>query len=108
MDKQKQIEEIARYCCNACEFGNGIDLENNIYPCALDNEYKACRLALEIAEKIYAAGYRKQRYGEWKLGESGYIYFCSCCGHTVLAREEEDWNFCSHCGAKMEVGDRDA
>ena len=60
MDKQKQIEEIARYCCNACEFGNVIDLENNIYPCAIDNEYKTCHLALETAEKIYAAGYRKQ------------------------------------------------
>ncbi|MBQ8388806.1 MAG: hypothetical protein IJX46_07770 [Clostridia bacterium] len=57
------------------------------------------------AEALYKAGYRKQRYGEWKLGESGYIYFCSCCGHTVLAREEEDWNFCPHCGAKMKGGE---
>ena len=55
IDKQKQIEEIAKYCCNACEmccdYGD----------CAEKGKdgYKNCGLAKETAEKLYNAGYRK-------------------------------------------------
>ena len=45
MTKQEQIEEIAKYVCNVCDF-----------PC---NDHKGCPLAEETAEKIYKAGYRK-------------------------------------------------
>lgn len=58
-NEKQQIEEMAKYCCNACALGNQIDLENNIIPCAIDNEYKTCPLALETATLIYTAGYRK-------------------------------------------------
>nr|DAN13739.1 MAG TPA: coiled-coil domain-containing protein [Caudoviricetes sp.] len=45
MTKQEQIEKIAKYVCNVCDF-----------PC---NDHKGCPLAEETAEKIYKAGYRK-------------------------------------------------
>ena len=57
MDKQKQIEEMAKYCCNACEMGWGCDFGD----CAEKGKdgYKNCKLAKETAEMIYNAGYRK-------------------------------------------------
>lgn len=44
MTKQEQIEEIAKYVCNVCDF-----------PC---DDHKSCPLAEETAEAIYNAGYR--------------------------------------------------
>lgn len=48
MTKQEQIEEIAKYVCNVCDF-----------PC---DDHKSCPLAEETAEAIYNAGYRKVVY----------------------------------------------
>lgn len=45
MTKQEQIEEIAKYVCNVCDF-----------PC---DDHKSCPLAEETAEAIYNAGYHK-------------------------------------------------
>lgn len=55
-EKEKQIEEIAKYCCNACEMSWGCDLDD----CAEYGKcgYKKCGLAKETAEMIYNAGYR--------------------------------------------------
>ena len=47
------------------------------------------------------------RHGEWKLGKSGVMYFCSFCGYAAHPREEEQWNFCPNCGAKMDGGKDD-
>lgn len=57
MDKQKQIEEMAKHCCNACEMGWGCDYGD----CAEKGKdgYKNCGIAKETAEMIYNAGYRK-------------------------------------------------
>ena len=57
MDKQKQIEEMAKYCCNVCEMSWGCDDGC----CAEKGQdgYKNCGLAKETAEKLYNAGYRK-------------------------------------------------
>lgn len=41
--------------------------------------------------------------GEWKLGKSGCVCFCSECNLAAHPRESETWNFCPRCGAKMEV-----
>lgn len=54
MNKEQQIEEIAKYSCNACEMGFDID-----GGCAQGNNYKTCRTSKETAEYIYNAGYRK-------------------------------------------------
>lgn len=47
MTKQEQIYKIAKYVCNACEFG--------IYRACS----KSCSLALGTAKRIYNAGYQK-------------------------------------------------
>lgn len=53
MTKKEQIYEIAKYVCNACEFG--------IYgPCSKRQpDVKSSSLALGTARRIYNAGYRK-------------------------------------------------
>lgn len=53
MTKKEQIYEIAKYVCNACEFG--------IYgACSKrQTDIKSCSLALGTAKRIYNAGYRK-------------------------------------------------
>lgn len=53
MTKKEQIYEIAKYVCNACEFG--------IYgACSKrQTDVKSCSLALGTARRIYNAGYRK-------------------------------------------------
>lgn len=52
MTKKEQIYEIAKYVCNACEFG--------IYrACSKrQTDIKSCSLALGTARRIYNAGYR--------------------------------------------------
>lgn len=97
MDKKKQIDEfmelaeLAQVIDEFCKIALGAVFGDNII--------------MSFADAIYNAGYRKQSEGKWKLGEGGYIYFGSCCGYAVLAREEEDWNFCPNCGAKMKGGE---
>ena len=53
MTEQEQIEKIAKYVCNACEYG--------IYgACSKrQTDVKRCSLALKTAKHIYNAGYRK-------------------------------------------------
>lgn len=95
MSKEKQIEEMAKDLCHTetCE------IKKSGIPC--NHRCKAHIYATRAVEK----GYRKQREGEWKLGKSGCMYFCSCCGYAAHPREEEEWNFCPNCGAKMKGGE---
>lgn len=53
MTKKEQIDGIAKYVCNACEFG--------IYRACSERrtDVKSCSLALGTARRIYNAGYRK-------------------------------------------------
>lgn len=55
MTKQEQIEEMAKYVCNACEMGHGFD------GCSYGGRehYKRCSITQKTAEKLYNAGYRK-------------------------------------------------
>jgi hypothetical protein len=50
----KQIEEMAKYICNACEMGNGFGSG-----CCEGNDYIKCGISIETAQAIYNAGYRK-------------------------------------------------
>lgn len=57
MTEQEQIDELAKYICNACEIGNGFDGEcSSLMGC----DYKTCFITIETAKHIYEAGYRKQ------------------------------------------------
>ena len=103
MNKEKQIEEMAKYSCTTCEWA--VDGEQ----CLFDRTPSECYLALTVANTIYTAGYRKQSEGEWVDEEDGFCraemlhYRCSICGnHDYLKR-----NFCSECGAKMKGADHE-
>lgn len=55
MTKQEQIEEMAKYICNACEMGHGFD------GCSYGGRehYKRCSITQKTAKTLYDAGYRK-------------------------------------------------
>ena len=72
------------------------------------------KTAVETAEAIYKADYRKKIVGEWKqttepLGAHNVdCVECSACGESWVLDEEFDfdvvndfWHFCPNCGAKM-------
>ena len=54
--------------------------------------------------KIPAADVAEVRHGEWKMSESGAIYFCNKCKYLAMPREARGWNFCPNCGARMDGG----
>lgn len=99
MDEKKQIEEMARLACSVFD-GNCMGCSFNFYP--------PCPPKAS-AERLYAAGYRKQSEGEWKergeyicnsdgkaIAQIGVVFICSVCG-----REERHKEPYCHCGAKM-------
>ena len=91
MNKEKQIEEMARKMCrNYKQDGN---CASDDEPCGLECIYGYC------AERIYCAGYRKQSEGEWiSLEPEIGLFACSLCDHRILRAE---CNYCPNCGAKM-------
>ena len=96
IEEIKQIYEIAWDLCD-------IPKHPDIKSC---EECKGCAChAKYYAERVYNAGYRKQKEGEWiwtENGEEDYeqYWVCSCC------HEKSYWEskFCSDCGAKMKGG----
>lgn len=95
----KEIEEMARLACT-CFDGN--------CECCAFNFYQPCP-PKSSAERIYNAGYRKQRVGEWvevpnvTTSASGReihsnLYVCSLCGRSNGRRKQK---YCPECGAKM-------
>lgn len=55
MTKQEQIDEMAKYICNACEMGHGFD------GCSYGGRehYKRCSITQKTAKALYNAGYCK-------------------------------------------------
>lgn len=55
MTKQEQVDEMAKYICNACEMGHGFD------GCSYGGRehYKRCSITQKTAKALYNAGYRK-------------------------------------------------
>ena len=81
MTKQEQIEEIAKYVCNACEMGHGFD------GCSYGGRehYKRCSITQKTAEKLYNAGYRK---AEEVQKETAKVIFQKVVN---ICRKEEDF-----------------
>ena len=88
-EKEKQIEEMEKVIADAfmADYNIGCD------PCTGT-----------VATALYLEGYRKQSAGEWKLGKSGCMYFCSECNYAAHPREVDEWSYCPRCGAKMGGG----
>lgn len=91
MNKEKQIEEMAKVMC-------GYYGTEKCYECRYCCD---CHIKQE-ANRLYNAGYRKQIEAEWITDEEGYVT-CSNCG------EEHTWDefrppYCDMCGARMKGG----
>lgn len=54
-----------------------------------------------IADFLVRNGVTIRERGEWKLGKSGCMYFCTHCANFAHPREKDEWCFCPHCGADM-------
>lgn len=107
-DREKQIKEIAKHCCFPC------DMECN-GECLEGNDPSKCYISVEVATKLYNAGYRKPRDGEWKEFSDEYgicatHFVCSKCKAAFVSSELTDkeflgmMKFCPNCGANMKGG----
>lgn len=73
------------------------------------NDRLECEIvdAVEIANALYEAGYRKPKEGKWVFDfslDGSNFYKCSVCGRQeiLLAKENvSEWFPYCHCGAKM-------
>lgn len=93
MEKEKQIDEMAKLICTFPQ-------------CVNYNIIGGCKIAecqtVDIAENLYKQGYRKVEQGEWIWVEYGkddieQYWKCSICGSHSYYKT----NYCEHCGAKM-------
>ena len=96
MDKQKQIEEIARDIDEFCQKELGAVFNDDILA--------------NFAEHLYNAGCRKQSEGEWIDADiCAEDMYCSVCGGiSPVDCEKEAFfksNYCPSCGAKMKGGE---
>lgn len=62
---------------------------------------------MDIAERLYNAGYRKQSYGEWVVTENGCVITCPKCGERLElcypdGTEVRYLPHCPWCGKKLE------
>ena len=101
MDKQKQIEEMAKI------IGKTFSYAKKYY----DDKYEPFELAVypdEIAIELYNAGYRKEKTCVFKEAESGDMYYweCSNCGepfcfNNECSPEKNCYHYCPNCGARI-------
>lgn len=101
MNSEKQIiEEIAKDLCQntMCDLDEWND-------CSLfDDVY--CLRCLNLAKRLYDAGYRKQIVGEWNTeciastsgGFDWYSHGCSNCGHYYKTVVPIGYDYCPNCG----------
>lgn len=100
---KEQIEEMAKekYIREMERIGSKLPCDReDCSKCLAMN--RRCKDYL-YAERLYNAGYRKQKVGEWLPTCDNHPlvnkYKCSCCGE-----ENMRGNFCPNCGASMKGG----
>jgi hypothetical protein len=100
---KEQIEEMALIMCG----------RESCKTCTHFIDATKCA-AVVSAKKLYNAGYRKQKEGEWKMliynkhcscGKSQKVarYECSVC-KRIADMQPYGLSFCPNCGAKMKGG----
>ena len=107
MNKENQIEEMARQNCHIEYHMKNYKTCKECY----ETNYCACRV-YEVCRNLYNAGYRKQRTAEWVTTaetEEGaimrYTHRCTDCNYfykTVCPRGDD---YCHKCGARMRGGE---
>lgn len=83
-----------------------------------DSGYNDCMSMVENTVNVYStADVAEVKHGKWTKDDSGGCY-CSACGWyadydydyvtyvTNNGLGNDDFNYCSHCGAKLDGGDR--
>lgn len=87
-----------RNSCTECEYANG---NKNI-------KMLIC-ISYQYAKRLIAADVQEVRHGKWIYDGSdiGWAnYKCSSCGECFVLEagtpQENEYNFCPHCGAKMD------
>lgn len=81
------------------------------------NHYKKCSFAMVKAviayiENLPAADVVPVKHGTWEKTNMDGFLRCSACHDCYIEEiwldgERERWNFCPHCGTKMDGGDDD-
>lgn len=96
MNREKQIEEMARTMCGEKE-----------HTCEECDSSDMCEFWTE-ASVLYEAGYRKQIEGEWLAYPDDAWMKCSVCGKEYLRSQmPHTVGYCPNpnCGAKMKGGE---
>lgn len=104
MEKEKQIEEMARTLCG--------EKESTCHEC---DSFALCEFWIE-ASTLYNAHYRKQREGEWRTVDEtnlSKITECTACKKSFWFMKKGQLNidrmpFCPECGATMKGGAHNA
>ena len=97
MDREKQIEEMAKITCS-------MYCRNKEKKCANIQECDMKCLHHQRCEVLYNAGYRKQNMGEWIMVREGITekVVCSNCNSEKGSFMKPP--FCNQCGAIMKGG----
>ena len=75
-----------------------LDAIDDIDKTACMNEYHAIVKAIDDLPSVTPT----ERTGHWKQISPARIYECSECGGVVMTDEIDVYNFCHHCGARMD------
>lgn len=97
MTEQEQIDEMAKYICNACEMGHGFD------GCSYGGRehYKRCSITQKTAKALYNVGYRKMKQAQieeiakfdkpcYDYNKLLYIIRCNMTSITRYVRNENE------------------